>query len=182
VKNVAVAATFFFAFRAEGVRMDEYVVRQSQFRQFCIVLAGVALTAATIFLYHIGRLALFYALPVTVFFGGCMLFCLWRFVFPKPVLVITKSGFTNNSSLVGGGFVPWEKVENIWESVVEVAGTRKRFISVQVADEKRTRAIGGMPAGYRKIDITLQSAKAEFADVMEVMLRRWGGFREERGE
>ena len=44
------------------------------------------------------------------FFGFCGVFALGHLLWPRPSLVISASGITDNASAVGAGFIGWDEI------------------------------------------------------------------------
>lgn len=88
-----------------------------------------------------GRPALLYSagLASVLFFGWCGLIAFKKLFDPKPGLVFTESGLTDNSSGLSAGFIPWSEITGI--EVYEVQG--QKSLIVLVTHPERYLEIGG---------------------------------------
>lgn len=97
---------------------NEIIIKQSQLKQFLIMLLAIIMVAVSIFvfcsdinLFGVNFLNKIIGGFVTIFFGACLLFIIIRFFKPKDILVIDKNGITDNSSAISIGFIPWKDVK-----------------------------------------------------------------------
>lgn len=68
-----------------------------------------------------------------VFFGGCGLFALTKLFDKKPALVLTNSGFVDNSSSAAAGFIPWSEV--VGTEIFEIQQQKMLVITVKNPEE-----------------------------------------------
>lgn len=68
-------------------------------------------------------------LTATLFFGFTSLLYLWKLVDPKPGLILSADGFTDHSSSIRSGYIPWGDITDI--SVIEIHGQRLLRVHVQ---------------------------------------------------
>jgi hypothetical protein len=71
-----------------------------------------------------------------VFFGPITFALLVRAVRNRPVLILDTDGFTDQSSLISGGFVSWQEVQRIEDRPFR----RRVFVTVKVTDPAAFRA------------------------------------------
>ncbi len=70
---------------------------------------------------------------VTVlFFGFCALWSLKKVFDPTPGLLLTAEGFTDRSSSIAAGFVPWSAIRDIRATEIQ----KQKFVSVLVDNPK----------------------------------------------
>jgi len=118
-----------------------------------------------------------------LFFGVALIFLLFRIIRPKDVLIINENGFTDRSAISSVGFVPWASVEQIYISSV----MNQSFISVEIHDadnfkslsprHKRIFRKANSSLGFPAINITLNSAKEGYEDVLSLLQKYLDAYR-----
>ncbi len=107
------------------------VLRPKLLQRLKLVLLGVAMVAVSLFLAVQSSLeARFIGAVGLAFFLPCLVYSLFRATRGGAALVVTREGFTDRSSAVGVGFVPWNNVADI--DVVEIAG--QRMVALTLGD------------------------------------------------
>ena len=99
----------------------------------CIVT--VLAVGLVIFRTH-GNFGLIVGLVGLVLFGPLTVAMVIRALRNRPVLILDADGFTDRSSLISGGFVPWQDVQQIEDRQFR----RRVFVTVTVTDRDAFRA------------------------------------------
>jgi len=106
----------------------------------CFSIAGVMVFMLISDIYGIGNSNIFYGkidfsigILSTIFFAACGIFSLRQLFDNSPGLKLSYDGFTDNSTFVSVGFVPWSEVVEIRKLRVQMA----KFVSVQTKDPDR---------------------------------------------
>lgn len=108
------------------------VLRPKLSQRLKLVSLGVAMVAVGLLLVVQPSLEARLAGAVTLaFFAPCLVYALYRATKGGAALVVTRDGFTDRSSAVGVGFVPWSNVADI--DVVEIAG--QRMVALTLRDQ-----------------------------------------------
>ena len=111
---------------------------------FLILLGGVALTATATWILVdqdvaplMVRIAAWGGVP---FFGTASLYLIFRLLRHRASVVLSDTGFTENSSMVSVGYVPWQDVAS-----VEVFAIRnQKMVGVALKDHDKFLARLGM--------------------------------------
>lgn len=90
-----------------------------------------------------GDFGLILGLVGLVLFAPIALTLVVRAVRNKPALILDTDGFTDQTSLIGAGFVPWPEVERIEDRQFR----RRTFVTVTLTDRAAFRA--RLPAWHR---------------------------------
>ena len=125
---------------------EETVIELSKAKTTLLILGSVAFvatgiwmltldTSATESLDRYGSPLVIYGVGIAaiVFFGLAGAVGLKKLLDQAPGLVLDQEGFTDNSSGVSAGLVPWSEVVEIGESQVQ----RQKFISIHVVDPEK---------------------------------------------
>ena len=92
-----------------------------------------------------GDFGLVIGLVALVICGPIALALLVRAIRNKPTLILNANGFTDQSSLLGAGFVRWQEVQRIEDRLFR----RRVFVTVTLTDRAAFRA--RLPAWHRLI-------------------------------
>lgn len=160
----------------------EVIIKQSQQKQFILVLLGIIMVAGSIFIFN-SDLALFGVNGVNkiigligiIFFGACLYFIIKRFIKPIDILIVDRNGITDNSSAISIGFIPWEDVKASYITSVFT----QTFIAVEVEDiDKKLKKLSffkkiminlNVKMGYAPVSIVLNSTKYNPQEVLEII-------------
>ncbi len=149
--------------------MDRIAIKQSQIKiLWLLLLAGMMLAVGVLFTYD-KSISLVKGILCISFFGIVFLYLLYRLLNPRDILVIDSEGFTDASTYLGVGFVPWSNVKDIYVRKVRIqvrmARTNKAFICVALHDAdavlsyvsafKRSIIKMNMSLGYEPVMINL---------------------------
>jgi len=88
----------------------------------------------------------------TIFFGVCLVSCIFRLVSTQNVLVISEKGFVNNSTMFISKFVSWADVERVYIATIQ----RNKYLVVSTNSGK-------------EINISLDTAKMSYEKVQSIM-------------
>jgi hypothetical protein len=125
---------------------DRVVVETPSKKRWRLPSFGICVTvvaAALVGFQSRGNFGLVVGTIGLVIFAPITVASLIRAVRNRPVLVLDASGLTDRSSLVGGGFVPWQEVQRIEDRQVR----RRIFVTVKVTD--RAAFLARQPAWRR---------------------------------
>ena len=163
--------------------MDRVVIEQSLIKTLCFALLAGIMLAAGVWLTYIKHISLMKGIFCIAFFGIVFLYLLYRLLNPRDILVIDFEGFTEASTYLGVGFVPWSNVNDIYVGRVSVqvrmVRTNKKFICVTLHDAdavlsnvsafKRSIIKMNMSLGYEPVMINLLLASEKRDDVLKMM-------------
>ncbi|NLL04867.1 MAG: hypothetical protein GX270_03565 [Clostridiaceae bacterium] len=161
---------------------NEIIIKQSQLKQFLIMLLAIIMVAVSIFvfcsdinLFGVNFLNKIIGGFVTIFFGACLLFIIIRFFKPKDILVIDKNGITDNSSAISIGFIPWKDVKSSYITTVST----QTFIAIELNNfEEKLKELSflkrimlkiNLKMGYAPVSIVLNSTKHKPKEVLEII-------------
>ncbi len=96
----------------------------------------VTILAAGLVAYQREKFELILGLVGLVLFGPLTIASVVRAVRNRPVLVLDADGLTDRSSLISGGFIPWQEVQRIEDRLFR----RRVFLTVTVTDRAAFRA------------------------------------------
>ena len=118
---------------------DRVVVQTPAARRLRLTSLGIIVTGVAAVLVvdrSDGDFGLVVGILGLLFFGPIVLVQLLRGIRHQPVLVLDADGFTDRSTLISAGFVPWQEVQRIEERTF-----RKRvLVAVTVTDRAAFRA------------------------------------------
>jgi hypothetical protein len=83
-----------------------------------------------------GRVEVTFGLVGLVLFGPLTVASVVRAVRNRPVLVLDADGLTDHTSIISGGFVPWQEVQRIEDRQFR----RRIFVTVTLTDREAFRA------------------------------------------
>lgn len=149
--------------------MNGVVIKQSQFKILWLLLLSGIMVAAGVWITYLKRISLVTGIICIAIFAIVFMYLLYRLLSPRDILVIDSDGFTDASTYLGVGFVPWSNVKDIYVGKVRVqvrmARTNKEFICVTLHDAdavlsslsafKRSIIKMDMSLGYEPVMINL---------------------------
>ena len=158
---------------------DNVVIEQSFPHQLLMTFIGILMFCASLYCiwmpYTIIRIV---GIIGALFFGACLCFVIKRLFRPKNILEINANGFIDNSSAIAPGFVHWKDVKEIYLSSI----ASQEFISVTLNDfdkflqqlppAKRMAVSANVKLSYAPIQINLNSASANYEEVLAVMQQK----------
>jgi hypothetical protein len=118
---------------------DRIVVETPAARRRRLVSMGIIATGVSLVLVvdrSDGTTGLVIGILAFLFFGPITLVQLLRGIRKLPVLILDSDGFTDRSTLLSPGFVPWPEVQQIEERPFR----RRTFVTVTVTDRAAFRA------------------------------------------
>ena len=103
--------------------MDEVVIYPSKLKMLALALGSTLFVAFGIYgviapteaarkFSWIGVIAGYIAIP---FFGLCLVYGIYRFLKPSPVIIINQAGLFDNASLIGAGFLKWSEIAEVFQ-------------------------------------------------------------------
>ncbi|AEI39020.1 STM3941 family protein [Paenibacillus mucilaginosus] len=114
-----------------------------------------------------------------LFFGGALLYLLYRLLRRRPSLMINAEGIVDHSSYTGGGRIRWEQIKDM--TVYELMG--QRFIGLELHDPeaflaKQTpfkRILLRMNRGLVEaaVNIPQTGVRMPLDELHAVMMERW---------
>lgn len=115
-----------------------------------------------------------------IFFGICGWYIIVRLLDPRPGMILSDEGITDNSSLVEAGFIPWREIENI--KYVESNG--QRFLTFFVTNPEKTfRNKNLMQTFFMKLNqymflspvqVSLANLKGSPKEIEMLIEQKWG--------
>lgn len=130
-----------------AIQSDERIVIEIPARQLWrLPVLGIFLTilsAALVAERPGGEAGLVIGLVGLVLFGPVTLALVVRAMRNKPALILDAGGFTDRTSLLGAGFVPWQEVQRIEDRLFR----RRVFVIVTLTNRAAFRA--RLPAWHR---------------------------------
>jgi len=114
-----------------------------------------------------------------LFFGTGLIYLVYRLFKYKYLLIITKEGFYDYSTMSTIGFVPWSDVKNINLYVIasqKLIGVNVKKIKKKLSSTswyKRKFTNWNVIGGLSPITINLNSAKENVDDVILIMNKYW---------
>lgn len=163
--------------------MDETVViKQSFFKQLFLVFLGIIMVWCSLSILFIKHTVICSVIGImgVLFFGICLLFIMKRLIMPKDILSIDPHGFIDNSSAMSSGkMICWSDVESIEISSVFF----QKFVCVKLRNPneflreitpiKKTLTKANLTCSFDIIQITLNSANANYKEVYQIMNDYW---------
>lgn len=114
-----------------------------------------------------------------LFFGIVMIYLINKIFNNKPILIINKDGFTDDSTISALGFVSWCEVKTI--SLLHIG--QLKMIGVDLVDlgsllinkpwYTKKLIKGNLSMNYPPITINLQSSKESLEEVLAIMNKYW---------
>ncbi len=161
--------------------MKGFQIKRSGAKRYVYIL-GCLLMTAVCSISVITQRAVVVGVIGMLFFGLGTFVIIWL-TFGHPLLTLTSEGFTDSSSAVSAGFIPWKTVSNM--AIVELFG--QTFISVCLKDTesylgtlssfKRKMAESNLAMGYGPINIALLGTSMRPEDVLSRMMEFWATYR-----
>jgi hypothetical protein len=157
-------------------KMNEIVIKQRASKQFTLLLLSILMIACSIFCVFLDVRVVVLAIVVrffgifgTLFFGFCFIFILYRLIKPKDILVIGEKGFIDNSTVKSKGFISWEYVDYIY--IYSMPVVNEKFIAVKLKKNGNMDIpnIKADPFSKAEINITLNSTKEKYEDILQTM-------------
>jgi hypothetical protein len=146
---------------------DDVVIRtpaRQRWRQGGIGMILTGVSAVLVATQPYGVLGLVVGIVGLLFFGPVTVVLLYRAVRRSPALVLSASGFTDRSTIVCAGFVPWRDVH----SIDEQAFRGRIFVTVTMKDRAAFRR--QLPAWRRPLAWMNQSLVAGDVHIPESVL------------
>lgn len=168
--------------------METVVIKQNQKKQFLLVILGIIMTFAGIFVLITGLkekllIDIIIGILGTMFFGACLFFIVNRFIHPIEILIIDDRGITDNSTATSVGFIGWMDIEDIFIT----SQFMQKFISIKLKEESNIlNKNKGLNKGYLKfsnkyfkshISITLQASNTNINEILDLLLIKLNNFR-----
>lgn len=155
---------------------QEMVVKQSGIARYQYIIMSLPMIAASVYLLNTSRFWI--GVVGLVFFVPLALIFIWT-AFRGPLLILTAEGFTDNSSAVAAGFIPWDMVSRM----VLVAFKGQISISVYLKNPqayvdklslyKKHVAEQHLVAGYGPVNINLMPTSMRPQDILARMIALW---------
>ncbi len=156
--------------------MQEFQVKRSGIGRYLYILMALIMIAVCVYLLNtsrswIGIVGLIFLVPMALIF-------IWA-AFRGPLLIITSEGFTDNSSAVAAGFIPWDMVSRM----VLVGFNGQVSVSVYLKDPqayveklpsfKKYVAEQHLAASYGPVNIHLMATALRPQDILARMIEFW---------
>lgn len=165
--------------------MDRVVIKQNQFKTlWFVLLTGIMLAAGILETYN-KRISIATGILCIACAGFGFVYLLYRMLNPRDILVIDSEGFTDASTYLGVGFVPWTNVKRIYVDKIPIYGShgtllaKKEHIFIELhdtdavlsdlSDSQRSLTNVSMSLGYGPIMISLDLSSAKRDDVLKMM-------------
>lgn len=165
--------------------MDRVVIKQSTEKTLWLsLLTGIMLAAGISETYY-KRISFATGIFCIACAGFAFVYLLYRLLNPRDMLVIDSEGFTDASTYLGVGFVPWSNVKRIYVDRIPIYGShgillaKKEHIFIELhdidevlsnlSDSQRSIINVNMSLGYGPIMINLDLSSAKRDDVLKMM-------------
>ncbi|MBL4952068.1 hypothetical protein JK635_07575 [Neobacillus sp. YIM B02564] len=93
---------------------NEVAFHRKRGKAFLLALDSLFFVAFGFFVSLLDPSLFFLGIPWIIFFGITFFYFLSRFIKPAPILILNTDGFIDRSSLISGGFIPWEDISFVF--------------------------------------------------------------------
>ncbi len=119
-----------------------------------------------------------------LFWGVCAYFVGTKLFDSSPGLIISNEGFTDNTTAISAGFVPWKDVSEIQESIIQ----EQKSICVIVKNpqdyiDRQTNALKRktLEINYKKLGVIIRiyslGLKSSYQEVKELLDKRFADYK-----
>ncbi len=167
--------------------MQDTVIELSKTKLLLLALAALVFVVIGLWMFTLDTEAiengrrlnnptLFYsvAIAAVLFFGAAGTWAIKKLFDKTPGLILSEEGFTDNSSGIAAGPIPWSEVTSVAESQIQ----RQKFVSIYVDDPekyiekasafKKTAFRANMKIVGTPINITASSLKIKHKELLDL--------------